>query len=547
MNNLESITPVFPIFEQTIKVARKYAAVTDVDVISRVVAEKKASSQAKIMIYGVYNAGKSTLINALVGQEVASVADVPETYKVDSYQWNNFTILDTPGVDAPIEHEEVTQEQLHAADVVLFVVNPLGVSEEQKTLEALVQLLGDKKQVMLIFNCKNPLSDEDFIKLKDQTRRNIQGLASDKNLTNILKDIPIVRVNAKTALKGRLEQKQKLLEHSGYSFFENELQKFLKSIGTSEIIQSLSAEVIKFIEKAIELANQKSSSEEVRKFGEFSARITQQEINVKHALQSKLEATGQNLKQTIIQIMRRSSSDPQVDIERSVQDSIQVMNSELEQKVTELMAFCNQLVDGVIHDLEELKIKNVEMSFDSLHSAQKDSSDDGFSANMDWGKLQAELSKLSSLIKAEHIVDTLKYGKIIFPKIFEGIGIKTMEKMAERFVSKLPYVGLILSTVYTIFSDDPEEKSLAKEAKQREEAEERRVNQINDFAEKCEFDFVSAVAMVIDDLLNNGLSKIKAEIAKMQNNFAANERVLSQDLELLSSSRDQLASIMTNL
>ena len=547
MNNLDSITPVFRIFDQTVDIARKYAAEMDVEIISRVVAEKKASSQAKIMIYGVYNAGKSTLINALVGQEVANVADIPETFKVDSYQWNNFEILDTPGIDAPIEHEEVTQEQLHSADIVLFVVNPLGVSEEQKTLEALVQLLSDNKQVMLIFNCKNDLTEEDFVKLKDQTRQNIQKLASKKNLTNILKDIPIVKIDAKTALKGRLEQKQKLLEYSGYSYFENELQKFLKSVGTSEVIKSLNSEVIKFIENTIELANQKSNSDEIRTFDEFSARVNQQEINVKHALQSKLEATGQSLKQSIIQILYKNSTDPQADIEHVVHDSIQVMNSELEQKVAELMKFCNQLVEGVIHDLEELKIKNVNMKFDSLESEMEDPNGASFSSSVDWDRLQAELTKLSSLIKAEHIVETLKYGKVLFPKLFEGIGKVTMGKMAQAFVSKLPYIGVALTVAYTLLSGDPEEKRLAKEAEQRKQAEERRIKQIHDFSEKCEYDFVSSVSNVIDELLNNGLSQIKAEISKMRNSFAESEQTLSRDLEVLSRSHDQLVRIMINL
>ena len=100
--------------------------------------KKKANPELSIMVYGVYNAGKSTFINALLGQESAPVGDVPLTHKVDSYPYKNYTIQDTPGIDAPKEHEQVTDGQLEKVDAVLFVVNPSGVAEEKDTLDKLI-------------------------------------------------------------------------------------------------------------------------------------------------------------------------------------------------------------------------------------------------------------------------------------------------------------------------------------------------------------------------------------------------------------------------
>lgn len=40
---------------------------------------------AQVMLYGAYNAGKSTLVNALLGQEKAPVRDIPTTFQVDRY------------------------------------------------------------------------------------------------------------------------------------------------------------------------------------------------------------------------------------------------------------------------------------------------------------------------------------------------------------------------------------------------------------------------------------------------------------------------------
>lgn len=83
----------------------------------------KHEMKPSIMFYGVYNAGKSTLLNALISENRAAVADRPTTDSIDTYQWQGYEILDTPGIDAPIEHQKTTEEQLLKTDVVLFVVS----------------------------------------------------------------------------------------------------------------------------------------------------------------------------------------------------------------------------------------------------------------------------------------------------------------------------------------------------------------------------------------------------------------------------------------
>ena len=74
-----------------------------------------------VVVYGAYNAGKSTLINALLGEERARVGDIPTTDRVDAYDWNGYRLLDTPGVNAPIKHEQVTAEQLARIKAIVLV------------------------------------------------------------------------------------------------------------------------------------------------------------------------------------------------------------------------------------------------------------------------------------------------------------------------------------------------------------------------------------------------------------------------------------------
>ena len=52
--------------------------------IRKLYATKLESNKPQIMVYGIYNAGKSSIINELVGKDVAKVEDKPTTDKVES-------------------------------------------------------------------------------------------------------------------------------------------------------------------------------------------------------------------------------------------------------------------------------------------------------------------------------------------------------------------------------------------------------------------------------------------------------------------------------
>ena len=65
-----------------------------------------------IMFYGLYNAGKSTLINALCGKDVASTGDVPKTTAIQTVPWEGYTLIDTPGINAHAEHTEIAQKEI---------------------------------------------------------------------------------------------------------------------------------------------------------------------------------------------------------------------------------------------------------------------------------------------------------------------------------------------------------------------------------------------------------------------------------------------------
>ena len=107
------------------------------------------------VVVGEVKAGKSSLLNALFGQEFCKVDVLPATDRVYIFKYGqreesvdvsaqvaeryqpigflkNFNIVDTPGTNTMVaEHQEITENFIPRADLVLFVfsvVNPWGAS-----------------------------------------------------------------------------------------------------------------------------------------------------------------------------------------------------------------------------------------------------------------------------------------------------------------------------------------------------------------------------------------------------------------------------------
>lgn len=161
----------------------------------------------KIMIYGIYNAGKSTLLNALVGDMKAEMNDVPTTVKVTPYQWNEYTIYDTPGINAPKKDEEVSKAQLEKSDVIIFVMDTEGAFNLGKNYRELVDIVNDKKRLLIVLNNKSGFDlqeDVDQIeKIKTNIYRDFAELYGSKDPKWLAERFQMIVVNAQDALTAR--------------------------------------------------------------------------------------------------------------------------------------------------------------------------------------------------------------------------------------------------------------------------------------------------------------------------------------------------------
>ncbi|MFV0464611.1 MAG: [FeFe] hydrogenase H-cluster maturation GTPase HydF [Lachnospiraceae bacterium] len=149
-----------------------------------------ASDRIHISFFGRRNAGKSSVVNAVTGQELAVVSDVKGTttdpvYKsMELLPMGPVVIIDTPGIDDEGELGALrirkTKQVLNKTDVAVLVVDgQVGMTE---TEEDLIRIFKEKEIAYItVFNKSDLLSDEkakdpSFFYVSAKDRLNIEGL-----------------------------------------------------------------------------------------------------------------------------------------------------------------------------------------------------------------------------------------------------------------------------------------------------------------------------------------------------------------------------------
>lgn len=171
-----------------------------------------------ILVYGAYNSGKSTLVNALLGEARARVGDVPTTDHIDSYDWEGYRLLDTPGVNAPIDHEKTTAAQLKRTKAVVLVIRE-GDQDARDVYDRLFEMMRDKKTVFVVVNHQLGNAEEIGALIRKIVDILEQSGGEHGIAVQSLHTIPIFPVNLYTAWNGRSRNQDKLTEHSGFGRF----------------------------------------------------------------------------------------------------------------------------------------------------------------------------------------------------------------------------------------------------------------------------------------------------------------------------------------
>lgn len=256
-------------------------------------ASKLKDIKPQIMVYGIYNAGKSSIINELIKDDRAGVADRPMTDRVDYYEWNGYMLADTPGVGAPIEHEDVTTEHLEKADVVIFVMSTNGSTERKQNYDRMKDIVNAGKKIIIVLNDKEGVledpADRTIPTIKMQVVENMKAVG----ITNA-NDFCIVTVNAKRAHKGRTENKKNLYIKSHIEELEKVILSELRATTPFMIMHNCIVEVEKHLECMIaEL--QGNNDDEINKLNSLLNNLRSQKKIVRNSMKEYVQARANHL------------------------------------------------------------------------------------------------------------------------------------------------------------------------------------------------------------------------------------------------------------
>lgn len=390
--------------------------------ISELYTKIEQDVKPQVMVYGIYNAGKSSIINELIGEDRAEVADRPQTDRVDYYEWNGYQIADTPGVGAPIQHEEVTQEHLKKADVVIFVMAAMGANENRQNYTRMKDITDAGKKVIIVLNDKGIPGDTEEEKarllqtIKMQVSKNMESLG----IQDVKNKYHIVVVNAQRARKGRLEGKAMLYKRSNFAELTDVILKELKRTDSFQIIRNTVFQIERNVETIIDALESADNFTENSGLNEIVSGLEAKKKDVRAAILGYTKNQCERLAGMLPNMLwqYRENQEQLNDILRSEISSlndrvIKKMEHELQDLQDELASDLQIFIDNMKKEDLHVDVGTIKISSNEINDFSVSTIND---REDNWEKSSAENLKTAELLLANY-----KAGKPIFPTLMEGV------------------------------------------------------------------------------------------------------------------------------
>lgn len=483
-------------------------------------AERVENCRPVVMVYGVYNAGKSTFINALVGKEVAEMDDIPRTDRVTSYPFTQFEIIDTPGIDAPMEHEEVTREQFLYSDSVIFVLSSDGVFDEQATYCEIFRIIEAGKPLLIVINNKSGYSETDpeYTAIVDKIKHNLYHQASPEFREKALQ-VPVWLVNAKSALKAKREHKSALLAKSNIQALEREVQRLFMTTDKAVMLNTFKGLIRNEIENALFKLEDLQQEGETKKLSKLLTRIDESRQTLLAKTERKIRAAKGKMKDDVYQLL----SNQQYESVGSLLEEWQKQNAEyFQQELGTALAEIGQQAEKLISDIPRFSGGglNGTASFDADGQSLFNLSD-----LVQFGRK----IKLDDQVLKEGMIGAMKMGKNYFPKLFKGIGPKTMEKYAAKVV---PFIGPAIDLAMGIYdfyqAKSAEEKEVEARRLYMQRISEQSTQLVTEVQDAILETFTDIVRQIFTPLMN----QIQDELDTLEGHATANGRMTKRLLTL---------------
>ncbi len=189
-----------------------------------------------VAIVGIPNVGKSSILNAMLGQKISIVSSKPQTTRtrimgILTRNDTQLVFIDTPGIHSPRNRlgeymEKSINESVSNVDVCLLVVEP-GREAKERELELMERFKKLGLPSVLAINKIDTLSDKSIL------------MKQIKELFNKFKFNAVVPVSAKNGdgIEALIKELSEFAQETGFFFDEDTLTDQPERVIISEIIR----------------------------------------------------------------------------------------------------------------------------------------------------------------------------------------------------------------------------------------------------------------------------------------------------------------------
>jgi len=181
-----------------------------------------------VVVVGEFNAGKSTVMNALFGEVVMEEGPIPTTAKITILRYGDrpltqqrseflterripadllrsLTLVDTPGTNSIVqEHQRITEDFVPRSDLVLFVTSfDRPLTESERTFLSYIREDWGRRLVVVLNKADLAASERDLTQVVDYIETNVEELMG--MTPTVLPVSARLAFRAKTAAGGRDE------------------------------------------------------------------------------------------------------------------------------------------------------------------------------------------------------------------------------------------------------------------------------------------------------------------------------------------------------
>lgn len=316
--------------------------------------EFNMSQKPVIGLVGSWNAGKSTLTNALMSSPVAVTGDEPITKKRHKYELENFVVMDLPGSDARIEEVKEAKDALKEADIVIYVVDPSNID-----MKVFWNDLSELSQLHIPFLVV--INDRGSLNSSEKENREVHLL----NFRHKLTDYPLIDltmaevffVNARSAEKGRIENKGLLEERSGIIVLEKSI---LDLLSKDKLLIKNISEARKSIEQ-LDLLSKKllkeTSDSDTSEIHEALAEVGKVRVECLSISEEIISETAGPMKDAVFSLLSQGVIANDKDNGNRAQEITDLIQLHFEKAVDHFSSRCQPSIERLANRFDGLEVK----------------------------------------------------------------------------------------------------------------------------------------------------------------------------------------------